>query len=580
MSLLIAFAGATRQTNDPRVRRAIASAQRQGFASATHLEWAEGHALWYATPDNPCGSGALVQEGRRFAAYVGSVHWRGLTRAVLLRRLLAEFDDPTSMPLRDFSGAFAMLFSDGDQVWLFNDAVGIQKVYATADQAVLSTSLLVCRATLTSPRVNRLRAQEYVLLGSTHGLDTAIDGVRVLDPTRTLELRSATTATLHAPQDWRRPPRIETMAEAADTLAAMITADFESMVRAFGPKIGMALSGGFDSRLLLAALDRQGVAPTLYVYGSARDNDVRIAVAKAADLGLAIECVDKASANAKLPPLDREHLRHNLAFFDGLPVDGAFDRGMDRTTRLHQVRDGTLNLNGGGGEILRNFFYLPDREYTAAALAGAFYSNWLPRAIPTEDERRALRQALERGILHCLGFDAGSARARARRLSRSDIELVYSLFRLRFWMGRNNTIAARYGAFLTPLVQPRLVELAATVQIRLKTYGDLEAAIIRTLSPRVARGPSNYGFDFAAGPTLGHRWRIDTTLWRPIALRRRSAALRRLIGRNPTAQMPAEWTNSHRVGPVDWIDSRFLTDSAQLNRLVTLRAVLDDELSQ
>jgi asparagine synthase (glutamine-hydrolysing) len=579
--LLIAFPGATREAGavDPRVHRALASARRQGFAAATHLEWSQGHALWYPTSGNPLGSGALVQDGRRFAAYVGSVHWQGLTRTALLRRVLAGFDAPASMPLRDFSGAFAMLFCDGDQVWLFHDAVGIQKVYATADRFVLSTSLLVCRSTLASPRVNRLRAQEYVLLGSTHALDTAIDGVRVLDPTQALELRSGTTRTLHPAEDWRCAPRFRTMPEAVDTLAAMIAADFDSMARAFGPKIGMALSGGFDSRLLLAALDHQGVVPTLYVYGSASDSDVRVAVAKAADLGLAIECVDKASANAELAPLDRERLRDSLTFFDALPVDGAFDRGMDRATRLHQVRDGTLNLNGGGGEILRNFFYLPDRDFTAADLVDTFYSNWLPRAIPGEDERQALKQALEQVILECLGFDAGTARARVRRLSRSDIELVYSLFRLRFWMGRNNTIAARYGAFLTPLAQPRLVELAAAVPLQSKTDGDLEAAIIRALSPRVARGPSNYGFDFALGPTVHHRWRIRATLWRPVALRRRSAALRRSIGRNPTPQMPAEWTEAYPSGAVDWIDSRFLTDRAQLNRLKTLQAVLDDVLS-
>jgi asparagine synthase (glutamine-hydrolysing) len=402
--------------------------------------------------------------------------------------------------------------------------------------------------------------------------------VHVLDPTQALELRSRSAMTLHAAPDWRVPPAFSSMPEAVEAMAALIARDFASMLGAFGTKIGMALSGGFDSRLLLAALDHAGVRPSLYVYGRPEDDDVRIALAKAAALGMPIEAVDKRQLNAQQAPLDRARLADSLAFFDGLPIDGVFDRGADRITRLQQVQDGTLNLNGGGGEILRNFFYLPERSYTADDLVGTFYSNWLPQAFPTADEHAAFRQATAAGILHELGFDGGSAAARARRLDRSDVELVYTLFRLRHWMGRNNTVAARYGAFMTPLVQPRMVALAATVPLQWKTHGDLEAAIIRTLSPRVAQGPSNYGFDFATGPTPAYRRHILATLYRPVEVRRRSARIRRLLGRNASVGAPTEWTAAFTTGPVDWIDARFLTDAAQVNRLMTLCALLDDDL--
>ena len=580
MSLLVTFIDGPTPVHERAAAhgRALAAAQGQGFQAPQRLEWPGGHALWFSTPGQPRSSGACVQAGPRFAALCGTAHWRGLAGEALLHRLLKDFARPQDMPLRDLSGGFALLFSQGDEVWLFNDAVGLQKIYTAPEQGVSSTSWLVCRAALPRARIHRLRAQEYVLLGSTHATQTAVEGVLAQDPSWALELRSNRTLVLHDPAAWRSPARFRSEAEATHALSDQIAAEFSGMTQAFGQPVGMALSGGFDSRLLLAALQHQGVAPRLYVYGSDSLDDVRVARAKAQELGIAIECIDKAQVNARLPALDRAQLKANLSFFDGLPVDGIFDRGADRQTRLQQMSAGTLNLNGGGGEILRNFFYLPDRHYSAADLVSTFYSNWLPSAIADADERKAFREATADGILHELGLQMGSTRARQQALLRSDVELVYTLFRLRWWMARNNTVATRHGSFMTPLVQPRLVELAAQVPVAWKTYGQMEAAIITRLSSAVATGPSNYGFDFSQGPGVAHQRGVNATLWRPIAVRRASARLRRLLGRNPTVAAPAEWLDAQPVTQVDWLDTRYLTSSAQWSRLLTLLAATDDSL--
>lgn len=571
MSLLITSVG-------PAPAAALESAQRQGFTSPVELLWPGGQALWFPTPDNPRGSGACVSQGLQFAAYTGTVHWKGLTGAPLLSLLLAEFRRPQDMPLHDFSGGFAMLFCREQEVWLFNDAVGLQKIYTSADGALCSTSFLVCRSLLKRPTVDRMRAQEYVLLGSNHARQTPVQGITTLDPAQVLNLCTRQASLLHAPAGWRIQAQPTSFQSGVDQVAGIVASDFKQMVQAFGPKVGMALSGGFDSRLLLAALDHTGVVPTLYVYGRPELDDVQIATAKAAALGLPITCIDKGKDDAVLAPLGRQRLKESIAFFDGLPVDGVFDRGTDRATRLHQVREGTLNLNGGGGEVLRNFFYLPDHRYNANDLVGAFYSNWLPRVIPDVGERRNFAQATADGILVELGLPAGTPAARSKLLPRSDVELVYTLFRLRWWMARNNTLAARYGAFLTPLTHPRLVQAAAQVPLAWKTYGALEAAIIQALSPRVAAGPSNYGFDFSQGPNRSHRRTVNATLYRPIAIRRRSPVIRQLLGRMKPATMPAEWLDAFSPPTADWIDATALTDGMQLNRLMTLLAVLDDEL--
>jgi len=556
--------------------RALRAAAKQNFASPEQFAWPMGLAWWFATPDNPRGSGAFARVGNRFAAYVGTMHWRRSTGASLLERLLTEHADPGTLPLNDISGSFVMLYSGGAGVWVFSDLLGIHKAYATAGRRLISTSFMLCRDCVDAAHVDRLRAQEYVLLGANHGLDTAIAEVKLLDPMESVNLSGQPSLPLQPLRRLRRPNLYHRFEEAVEAFTSTIESDFENMVAAFGTNIGMALSGGFDSRLLLAALDRLGLRPHLYVYGADTDTDVQVASAIAGRLGAPVECMDKTEMTRTLPALTASRLSQNLDFFDGLPVDGALDRGADQSTRLQQVQQGRLNLNGGGGEILRNFFLLPDFKYSASDLVRAFYSNWLPEVFPSAQDRQAFLDIMCDGIVACLGLSAsGPHGGRNGALERSDGELVYTLLRLRYWMGRNNSIAARYGLFMTPLVSPHLVAMAAAVPLRWKTFGRLEAAIITALSPRAAGGPSSYGFDFSAGPNVAHRLRVCTTLLRPLSLRQRSATIRKQLGLAKSPVALPEWLEATAlVAHQDWINADALTTQDQLNRLLTLCAVI------
>lgn len=566
------------------VSRALRAALDQGFAAPEHLAWPGGAAWWHATPHQPEGTGGvLVRQGAAFAAAVGTLSWHGRDAAACLRALLDAPHGPQAVPWQEWSGSFLLLLGRPDGVWLLGDALGLLRLYEAEGCGVLSSSLLACVAARGAAEADPVRAREYVLLGAHHGPQTPLRGVRSVEPGVRIELHAGARRVAGAPVAARvddRPARFEAAVAAVagalrDEFAALAGAHEAGGTCRARPPIGMALSGGFDSRLLLAALDSVGRAPALYVYGRAGDDDVEVARAVAGRCGLSIECIDKSKLASALPPLDGAALQRQLRFFDGLPVDGIFDRGVDRATRLQQVVDGRLNLNGGGGEILRNFFYLPEGGYSASDVQGAFYSAWLDEVFHSGAEREEFLALVADDILRSLGRAAGSAAARRQQLPRHDVELVYTTYRLRWWMGRNNSAAARYGAFLTPLVTPALVGLAAGLPLAFKEYGRLEAAVIRTLSPRVAAGPSAYGFSFADGPGVGQRLRVQSTLRRPIWLRHQSVRVQRWLGRLPTPKAPAEWTEALGEAPRDdWLDPAALTSIAQVNRLLTLQALL------
>src|SRR5213075_2206278 len=91
---------------------------------------------------------------------------------------------------------------------------------------------------------------------------------------------------------------------------------------------------------VLAALRAAGCRPHLFVYGGPDSTDVRIARDIATAEGLEIEWVDKEAWRAP---------RH---------------------------KGGALSVSGGCGEIFRNFFFLPDRRFSAAAVARTFYARY------------------------------------------------------------------------------------------------------------------------------------------------------------------------------------------------------------
>lgn len=558
---------------------AQASAAAQGFGGPQRFDWAGGAAWLYPTPAQATGSGCAVRLGQRFAVSVGAFHWRGLGSTAALTRLLQRDDAVQAWPWDQISGAYCMLLGRDDGVWLVGDALGLMKVYEVEGGGLISTSMLACCAALDRVTVaSSLQAQQYVLLGASHGLQTAIAGIRLVDPTVARNLMSGQAVKLHAPQRLLGRAGLGAPASPAEAVAAVsaeITAEFTQLRQAHGPNIGMALSGGFDSRLLLAALDGIGVRPDLFVYGRPQDDDVAVAVGLAERLGLPMDALDKARAGRDLAPLNPAKIESNLHFFDGLPVDGVFDRGCDQASRLKQVQAGRLNLNGGGGEILRNFFYLPGGSYTAVDLFSVFYAGWLDAVFLAPEQRQAFIASVQDEILAVLGREGGSPQARRQPLLRAEVELVYTLFRLRYWMGCNNSLFARQGAFMTPLVTPGLVALAAAVPLAWKEYGRLEAAVITQLSPRVAAGPSSYGFDFSAGPPWQHRRKTDLTRWRPVGLRRHSYRLQKALGRLPSPQASAEWCEALGAGPcADWLNPAALTSLDQVNRLMTLQALL------
>jgi len=534
-------------------RRAMRSFEQQGFVPSFRRQWSGGSVqLWRNAErgDEP----TIAQTAHGVAFSVGPLWYRGAFGSAALHALLADAAASRgASPGIDESalrGNFALFLETPRGRWMLNDSLGFVRIYRSADGSFFGTSWLAARAYANAGEVDEPAALEYVLLGASHSESTPFTGVTRLRLGYGVDLDAGCERS-RFPEGLVPAPgeRHASFDAALECIGAQLATSFGEIAAAFPGRTSAALSGGFDSRLIVASLLAKGERPRLFVYGHEASDDARIAREIADGENIPLRCFDKSAMSASLPECDVDDLVRNALFFDGLPNDGIDDCGVDRITRLEQNVDGFIALNGGGGEIFRNFFHLPDRAYRPIDIVRAFYRGFDRAVFRRTDGLRRYEHRLAASIARAVDLPDADHPER-QRMTRAQVELVYPFFRCHHWMGVNNSLSIRYGYFATPLVDLSLVRQAASLPLAWKNAGAFESRLIAAAHAGVARYGSSYGFRISEGPDARARrteWRSGL---RPVALRPRIAALRRWLQKDRVsperiakwrARLPGEW---------------------------------------
>lgn len=464
-----------------------------------------------------------------FAACTGIFFYRGKRLEAGLERLLEDFDGQC-FPWAECRGHYAVVLFKGGRLWLASDELGAYKLYQDQAGTRLSSSFSAVRASCPSVQLDSQGVYEYAFNGATYGEKTFLREVRqqrhgcmyALDSTARL---LTTAPVLH--QEGAAPRSLDA---AAEEYSGRLRALF-MIYAAGGDRFRTALSGGFDSRLILALLLDAELDPTLYVYGGEHDDDVLVAKQIAAGEGLKLDHVNKQ--NQGIAPERRAWATERAwARFDAWKVAGLFDNGADAEDRLQRAPAGVSVLNGSVGETFRNFFYLPDRRYRPEDIVWSFYSRFDPRELTTRFDAERYTATMTEDMRLAL-----PGTLRDASLDRAAVEALYPLHRARYWTGRDTGINQRFGPLVFPFMEPRVIAGTERLPISFKDCGRLEARIIERVYPRLARYPTVYGFRPADGPSLTYRLKMQFSLRRPPWLRRYSYRMQRR--RQPPITLPA-----------------------------------------
>lgn len=575
-AMLNALSVALPAANEQAAHRAARSMEQQGFVDALRLPWPGGLLQAWAHPTQRDVADTVVRMPAGSACCVGPLWYRGRFGCEALKTLIDEVADGKAIDEPQLRGNYALFIQTRARSLLLTDAFGFVRIYSSPDGAFHSTSWLAACAYAGTVEPDEGAAIQYVLLGASHSDQTPAAGIATLPLGRVVDLDRGKQMARPGAEFDAPVPAVANLDDAVQWLSAHLATIFKEVAAAFPGRVRMALSGGFDSRLILAGLRSAGMTPELFVYGDSGSTDVRIARLVAASVGAPLAVTDKGTLDrgASLP--DREALVHSARFFDGLPPDGILDRGSDRATRLEQTVGGFLAMNGGGGEIFRNFFHLPERPFRAIDVVRTFYRGFDRSVFRRPRGLRDYQESMVASMEHL--FRAAEAQATVDShgtLARAQVELLYPLFRCHYWMGVNNSIAVRHGYYATPLVDLDAVRLSSRLPLAWKEAGLLEGRLIARLDPVAAAQPSAYGFRFTEDPDRRARGGERAMAMRPPILRPMINAVRRRLHGVGVASadvvklrqiLPGEWRTD------TWLDLDKLPDEGALHRAFSLEA--------
>jgi hypothetical protein len=436
--------------------------------------------------------------GQDFSLSTGTLFYRGLMGEQALGALHRDFPGGPGM-FADLAGQFCVLLSKGGLLWLFNDLYGSYHVFANDDCSVVSNSFVAVARSLGRRTISAQGLGEYLADGTTYGEGTVLEGVRRLDSDYVHGLDSLSARVLKAnpylPLDSRLP--FEEQVE-------RVTADLEGYVGLlhdhFGDAVSLALSGGYDSRHLVALLRAAGVKPYLYVYGPPDAADVKTAKVIADGEGFTLHHVDKRLQGQVEPERFPEIVAEQFHLHDGQGLYGAFGNGSDLATRRLRTETARLHLNGSCGEVYRNVFLLPNRRMRVGTFVRARH-NWADWTIFAQGfDRDEYFRCLEEKIKASIGVQGDL-------LDRTQIEKIYPRIRARYRVAPCISVNNVHSHALAPFTEPRFAVPALGIPLRYKEHGRFHAALIRRIDPALARYPSVYGHSFEGSIPLKVRLR-------------------------------------------------------------------------
>lgn len=516
------------------------------------------------------GPESLLVQGDDVVAVAGTLVCDGRMGRPALEAFLSM-----DWPKPDWSrigGHFTALIHKAGRTFLLTDWFAAFQLFHDTEMRLFSTSLLSAARAMERLSFDPQAVYEYAFNVVPIGDDTVFAELKTLGPDRLIELTESGPVAHPLTKPLPEPAADLPLAERIERQREALSAIVRPHVETYGNRIFCPLSGGLDSRLLLALLREAGAQPNLYVYGGRNSDDVAIAKAIGAALDFEVEWIDK-SARTIAPDEFAAQVEANFQSYDALPNFGElFESGANAAARAARHEGGAMSASGGCGEVFRNFFYLPNRQMRAAAVARTFFARYAKSDLTEAFDEPAFLRGIEDKILSAIG------RAGERGpLSRGLIEQIYPRIRCRPFFGREISNEARFGAYLMPFLDHRVAAEAMTLPLHLKNAGRFEAALIDAIDPELARQPSAYGHHFSEAPNRAHRWSEYSTRIRPAWLRQKSYALRRRMG--PMADEHGGLLTSEWLGRVIDLDfptmRRFfrpeeITDSSLLRRVANL----------
>jgi asparagine synthase (glutamine-hydrolysing) len=460
------------------VKTMVATMRHEGFyATGTFSAPAQGVFAGWVAQEGMFTSQQVFQNGARDIAliFAGECFIEAESKARLKQAgrsfvndgecLIQLYEEQGEIFLAGLNGLFSGLLIDQrrKKVFLFNDRYGMERIYwhETAEAFYFASeakALLRVRPELRA--FDAEGAAELLGLGCTLGTRTLFRGIQKLPggSVWTFENGGGRRENYFSPAKWEQQPKLE-----AEDYEARLRETFLRIAPkyfAHDTKVGVALTGGLDTRMLLAARPPGNHDQTCYTFTGpeGKTMDDRVAAKVAAACGL-----------------EHRLLRLNPDFFSG------FAGQVDRTIF---ITDGVSNVFGAH-EI---YFHQQARPLATMRLTGNYGSEIL-RAISTFKPLGLAPQIFNPGFAADVAATAGKLAAEKQHPD------TFAAFKEVPWNLYGNLAAGRSQiSFRTPYLDNELVALSYQCPASIKKSSLPTMRFVKSCSPALDRIPTDRGF--------------------------------------------------------------------------------------
>lgn len=188
---------------------------------------------------------------------VGTLVFERKTGTAALKAIEKRLDRGSKLEDMVFLGSYILIIYKDGELKITRDLFGGIGCYTALTNNWFTTNFLAAVVLHGSNRFSKNELLESILFGFSFGYHTVVEGVYLMDSTKLFNLSLDTKID----KPIKIPPIETNLKRCLQNNLDILIEEFEQYAEAFDGKLVSALSGGFDSRLILALTGEVGVTP-------------------------------------------------------------------------------------------------------------------------------------------------------------------------------------------------------------------------------------------------------------------------------------------------------------------------------
>lgn len=424
-----------------------------------------------------------------FALGTGSFVYKNKIENQALELIHNDFDISGDC-VNAIRGNYALIIFKKGKLYIFNDSAGGYNIYTNAEQSIITSSLIALTKCQDKIEISPQEFYEYVSMGSCFGNKTVFKGLSKLDNCLIYTVSPQLSNTCKKEIDvsdfvkkskGKKKKQVEGIAKELENY-------FDELKDSFNNNISVPITGGFDSRLVYAAVRKSGLVPDkAFVIKKDYQADIEISTLICKSNNIELDVLSTDFPNFKD---DKSYgiLKDQFYSYDGLGIGGVFQyfSGLDIWKQINYKK---AILDGTGGEIYRNMHRIPDSKVNLKSYIERVYLKKEIDFFTSKYNHDTFISEMQNKIRSEIDTDTNN-------VSRIDVEKIFPKFYLKGWFGSVISNANQFGYFFSPFFDELILQQSFYIPVKYKNNGGFEADLIKFLDPDLAKIRSNYGFNF------------------------------------------------------------------------------------